>query len=226
MRELERELIALAAAVELPGERDLLPGVRVRLSERRRRPIPWRAAAFALAVLIAALAVAFAVPQARSAILRFLGLSGVHVIRVQELPPAVKGPAAVGERVSLAEAERLAGFRPLLPDLGRPDAVYVGHGGNIVILLYGSPRTRLRLTELQIGSAFIDKFVRPGQRVERVGVDDELGIWIEGQHVVGDLFGQPRLSGNALLWEQRGLTLRLDGHISKKSALQVARSVR
>ena len=72
----------------------------------------------------------------------------------------------------------------------------------------------------------IEKYVRMEQRVERVEVDGQPGIWVEGRHVVSGLFGEPRLAGNVLLWEQEGLTLRLEGRFTKEQALDLARSVR
>ena len=69
MTELERDLRALAAYVDLPGERDLWPGIEARLAHRpaRRR---LRAAAIAIVAAAVAIGIAFAVPPARSAILR------------------------------------------------------------------------------------------------------------------------------------------------------------
>src|SRR5205823_1036388 len=86
MSALELRLRALGQALELPPEPDLAPRVLERL-EGRRRPFPWRrGAVLALALLVLALGAAFAVPQARSAILRFFHLGGVTVIRVETLP--------------------------------------------------------------------------------------------------------------------------------------------
>ena len=62
--------------------------------------------------------------------------------------------------------------------------------------------------------------------MERVEVDGQPGIWVEGEHVVSEPFGLPRLSGNVLLWEQNGLTLRLEGRLTKEQALDIARCVR
>jgi hypothetical protein len=226
--ELDRELRALAAFVDFPVERDLAPGVRGRLAPRPRRMIPWRRLAVAAAiVLVAGLATAMAVPDARTAILRFIGLESVTVIHVDELPPAASGPAAYGESVSLAEAERVTGFRPLLPDIRKPDSVNVNsYSPELVILLWGHPGTRLRLSELRsMGPQTIEKYVLAEQRTERVEVDGHPGIWVEGTHVVSELFGQPRLAGNALLWQQDGLLLRLEGRLSRDQALRIARSV-
>src|SRR5581483_10430830 len=102
MAELERDLRGLSAYVQLPAERDLAPAVRARLAARRRRR-GLRLLAVALAAAAAAIGIAFAVPPARAAILRFFGFEGTTIIRVDKLPPVARGPAASGEKVTLAQ---------------------------------------------------------------------------------------------------------------------------
>lgn len=224
MAELERELLALARRVELPAERDLWPGIQARLAASKAPRRPWlRITAVVAAALAAAIGIAFAVPPARSAILRFLGLEGVTIVRVQTLPAAASGPAVAGQPTTLDGAARRLGFRALLPDIGAPAAVYVDPSGQAVLLLYGKP-TRLRLEETHLG--IYGKIVTIQQQVDRVTVNGGRGVWVTGTHVVNDFFGQPRLSGSALIWEQDGLTLRLEGRIAKALALHIARSVR
>jgi hypothetical protein len=191
-----------------------------------RRHVPWRrAAGIAALVLVVGLAATMAVPDARTAVLRFLGIKGATVIRVDELPPAASAVPEFGESVAIAEAERVVGFRPLLIDGRSPDDVRIDRFSPVfIVLLYGEPGVRLRLTETVGG--MIEKYARVEQRVERVEVNGEPGIWIEGRHVVFEPFGLPRLSGNVILWEQEGLTLRLEGRFTKEQALDLARSVR
>jgi len=224
MAELERELRLLGAAIEVPPEPDLVRTVRARITEREPRRIARRPLVVVLAVLAVAAGVAFAIPQARSAILRFFGLENVTVVRVHELPPAIRGPGAIGERLSLADAEHRIGFAPLLPDLGPPDAVYLDPGGELLVLLYGRP-VRVRLSEFRAHYS-LEKFVAAEQLVQRVRVGARPGLWIQGPHVVAELFGQPRLSGNALIWQRAGLTLRLEGRLSRDQALRLASSIR
>lgn len=225
MPDLERELRAAAAYVELPAERDLVPALRARLVSGPGRRLPWRRVAAAAAfVVVVALATTMAVPDARTAVLRLLGIKGATVIRVDELPPAASSVRPFGEAVSLAEAERVVGFRPLLPDLGSPDRISIDRFAPLfVVLEYGRP-IRLRLTEMDVG--LIEKYTSAGKRVERVSVDGRPGIWVKGRHVVSEPFGVPRIAGNVLLWEQAGLTLRLEGRLAKQRALEIARTVR
>jgi hypothetical protein len=176
-------------------------------------------------VLVVSLAATMAVPDARTAVLRFLGIKGATVIRVDELPPASAAPQEYGESVTLMEAERVVGFRPLVIEGGEPDDVRIDRfSPYFIVILYGDPNVRLRLTEMVGG--LTQKYARVEQRVERVRVGGEPGIWVEGRHVVSEPFGLPRLSGNVLLWEQDGLTLRLEGKFTKEQALELANSVK
>jgi Domain of unknown function (DUF4367) len=226
--DLERDLAALAAFVDVPEERDLVPAIRARLRQQRERRhvVPWRrAVGIAALVLVVGVAATMAVPDARTAVLRFLGIKGASVIRVDELPPTATSPPKFGESVGIAEAERVVGFRPLLVDGRSPDDVRIDRFSPYYIVLhYGEPGVRLRLTEMVGG--VIEKYARADQPVERVEVDGQPGIWVEGRHVVSEPFGLPRLSGNVILWEQDGLTLRLEGRFTKDEALELARSVR
>ena len=100
-----------------------LPAVRARLKAARapaRRGRWRRAAGIAALVLVVGLAATMAVPDARTAVLRFLGIKGATVIRVDELPPAATAPPEFGESVGIEEAERVVGFRPLLVDGREP----------------------------------------------------------------------------------------------------------
>jgi len=225
MAELERDLRSLAAFVELPAERDLWPGIDARLAVRRGRR--WlRAAAATLVAATLGVGIAFAVPPARSAILRFLGLEGVSIVRVEKLPPAGTGPGAIGRRVTLDRAKHMLAFDPLVPGIGAPDAVYVDPNQMLLTLIYGKHDVRLRITELIAGAPAFTKIVGISQGVERVHVNGHPGYWIQGEHVVSGLFGEPELSASALIWEQLPVTVRLEGRMTKAQALRIARTFR
>jgi hypothetical protein len=240
--ELERELRAVR--VEWPPEPNLGPRVRARVVEAPPRLFPWRRTlVVALAVLAVAVAAAFAVPSARTAILRWLGLTHVKVVRVDRLPPTRRLSAAdLGTRTTLADVARRAGFSPLVLRQ-RPDSVYVGltgGGGSRVSFVYGEvSKPRLLLGEFRgVGvTKFVQKLAVPGTTVERVRVGGDPGLWIGGApHAVyfaqpgsfQDIFvDEPLLAGNTLVWERPdGLTLRLEGDLDKDDALALAKSLR
>jgi hypothetical protein len=228
MPELEAVLVELGRSVEFPATPDLAGVVRDRLEARRARLRPL---AIALAVVVVALGAALAVPSARTALLDLLGLHGVHVVRVDELPvvPA-NGELDLGRRVTLDEARRRAPW--LLETDARPDRVYLDSSlpGAKVTFLWGTPsKPRLLLTEFN-GRAYITKLIEPGTTVERVDVGDE-GAWFEDPHVVAfrdrnGIFRESsaRLAASTLLWQQGDVTLRLEGDLSKEDAVRIARS--
>src|SRR2546421_4866785 len=124
--DLERELRSLE--IEWPPT----PELRLVLEPRRRRSRRPLLAAVALG--LAALAAAFAVPQSRGAILRFLHLGGESIQFVQTLPPAEQRPleAGLGPAVSEAEAKaRIAAL--LLPPAGR---LRLHERGGVVSLVF------------------------------------------------------------------------------------------
>lgn len=243
MSGLVQELTALAVDA-FPETPDIAASVRARLDAERVQP-GWgrrrRALALALAVLAVAIGAAFAVPQARSTILGWLGFGGVQVQFVDRLPPVVADRTpAVGVPVSLDEARARVSFRVLVPReaLGAPDAVYVGHFTvDEVTLLYGRPRSvRLLLTELdgRLDIPVARKLIQGVTHATQLSIGGRPAIWIEGApHEFlfitpkGLVVSAPlRLDKNTLLWQQGGLVLRLEGDLSLAQALKIAHSLR
>jgi hypothetical protein len=236
---LELRLRALGHELELPAEPDLAAGVLQRLSLSGARPFHWRrAAALALALLAVAVATAFAVPQARTAILHFFHLGGATVIRVETLPPAVERSQAGGLGTPLPrdEAERRLGFRLLVPPFKGegPSRVYVvGDSlGTVIVRWRGR---RLLLSEFpSFGAQALKKLAASGTMVDPVTVDGRTGLWIEGApHTLTffdrDIGFQERtilIRGNVLLWLRGRLTLRLEGNLTRSQAIALAQTVR
>lgn len=229
MSELERELRTLGAALDLPPTPDLTTRVSRELRPRART-IPWRRVV--VAALAAALAVgtAFAVPPARSAILRFFGVGAVRIELVDRLPEVrPTSPLDLGSRIAADEAPF-----PLVRSarLGDPDAVYVRRG--VVTLLYGSPeRVRLLVTEIEgppFDTAVVKKLAAGGTTadfVELMGSPSASAVWIEGlPHAVRLPGGPTRLAGNTLVWRRGELTLRLEGAETRRQAVEIAESLR
>jgi hypothetical protein len=230
MTELEQRLTALGRVVEWPQTPELALRVAPRLEPRgRRRAVPRRALVFALAVLLLAVAVAFAVPSARTAILRFFGLHGVTIERVDRLPPAEERPLGVnlGRVVPADEVEHAVGFRPLLPPVAHRPTFYVSGGFVSVLLATPKPVLLTQFAASAGGPGLLKKLAGAGTFVTGVTVNGGFGLWIRGKaHVFISPQAPPRLAGNVLLWEQGPLTFRLEGHLTLAEALKIARSIK
>jgi hypothetical protein len=214
MTDLELELRDLAAHLEVPPAPPLLGGVLARLARRRRRR---RRLVFAVAIGIAALAVAFAVPGSRASLLRFFHLRGATVTLVDSLPP-LESRGSLGQPIPFDGAP----FRLLLPSGRRPEQVYAGDGG------YWLRYPGLLLFEFESGpgTEIIKKAALGKTDVEYVEVDGEPGIWIGGRHAVYLPGGKARAAGHTLIWKHGRLTLRLEAAVGRERALAIARSVR
>jgi hypothetical protein len=213
MAELERDLRQLP--VDWPPTPDL--AARLELAPRRLH----RRRLAVAALVAAAVGAAFAVPQSRSAILRFFHLGGVTVERVGTLPPAAERPLAsgLGSPVGGAEAARVLGA-DFLPRSHGP----LYERGGFVSTLLATPEPVL-LSEF--GSAEMIKKLATSA-VEPVEVAPGVpGLWLSGaRHAVFFPGTAPRLAGNVLVWASGGVTYRLEGRgLDRSRALRVAREV-
>jgi len=142
-----------------------------------------------------------------------------------------------GERITLREARARMEGALLLPDtpkLGKPDQVYaLGTSQNDgVVLVYreslpplGDTGLSLVLTEVpgDIEPAYLAGETAVGSKLDRVSVDGRPGYW----SAAGSLPQMDRhLPSNVLLWEQRGVALRLEADPPKEQAIRIAESVR
>jgi hypothetical protein len=212
MTDLERELRTLR--VEWPPT----PDVAGRL-ELRRRPRR-RALVAAVALVAVALAAAFAVPQSRSAILRFFHLRGVTVEQVDTLPPAQEVPlsSGLGGIVDDERARQVLGG-PFLP--AEHGTLYERDG--IVSTLLRGP---VLLTEFG-APEFLKKFVTSNVEWVEV-VPGAQGLWVSGPPHVVFFFpsASPRLAGNVLVWATDRRTYRLEGpDLTRDDALRLAREI-
>jgi hypothetical protein len=243
MTELERALVSLGRELEVPEAPDAVTAVLARLEPRREGRTfraPRRLAVAVALVLLAALLATLAIPDARSALFRALHIGGASIELVDELPEVPAGPdleLTLGQRVTLADARRDAGFDVRLLE-EEPDAVYLGDRGT-VWLLYGSPeRPRLLLAQTPFHSVdqelLLKKVAAGGTKVELVSVGGAKGAFLSGDpHFLFllDELGSPvedsaRLAGNVLLWSEGGIAFRLEGDVDRETARELAESLR
>jgi hypothetical protein len=244
---LESRLAALAPEIAFPATPALAASVtaELRRPSRRatwRRPLT-RGAALALAALLLLAAVAAAVG---------IGLGGLRLVfgpaSFSPLPSMAVGPG-LGQATTLAEARNAISFTlriPKLPELGDPDLVYLAKPpeGGVVTLLFSprpgfpaDPSTGIGLIITQfradIGPEVFEKLIDSGVRVTPTRVNGIDAWWVAGgEHFFfyRDPAGRVvdatlRLAGDTLIWEENGITHRVEGAPSLDGAVRVAEAL-
>jgi hypothetical protein len=242
MASVEEALRDLAAHLDIPASEFTAPRVRARLEgghQTVRRPSLRPRLLAVAAVFVLAVLVVGAIPGARHAVADWLGVRGVHI---EHRAPTVTVTSArtveelgLGRQATLSEARRRVRGLLVPARLGAPDRVWVRDDRPEVSLVYlDGDRVGTLITEFTAGaSEFFDKMLGRDATLEPVTVNGGRGVWIEG----GDHFlfvrgrngvlleDHGRLAGNALIWEQGRVTIRLEGPFTKADALAVATSM-
>jgi hypothetical protein len=158
------------------------------------------------------------------------------------------GNLLLGERMTLKEAQARVNFPILVPNpalLGSPDEVYLRHreDGDMVSFVY-YPRSELPVVaETGVGlllvqfeapenAFFMEKGVAPSNEVRIVDVNGDDALWLGGAHYLliapdpsleGDM-GQrtARTAASVLLWDEDGVTYRLESELSMAQAVTLA----
>jgi hypothetical protein len=232
MAELERDLREAGRLLAFPPEPDLVPRVRAHLGEAGPRGFGFprrRVLVLALAVLVVAVGAAFAVPSARTAILRFFHVGGETIERVDTLPNAPRRSpiAGLAGPMSVEDVTKRAGFNPILPP--KHGGIYAEDG---ILATYIRPHVVLTEARGELGMS--KKFASPQTRIEPLRVNEHDGMWISGApHVVtyfdsqgGGQMKNVRIAGNTLVWAYGSVTLRIEGPLTQAQALSLASSIR
>lgn len=216
----------------------------------RTRPPLWRPLAAAASVVAVVLALTLAVSAtARRAVADLLGVVGIHITFDEEARSGAEGTTRLrlGERVDLRTARRLAGFRVSVPSRdvtsGLGPAVYydsrVGSTG-MVSLVY--PADAVRLDNLDflvtqfaaaVDEAYLKKLATAEGGVAFTEVRGAAAYWVGHRHLLYYVRGETepveepaRVAGRVLLWEDDGITYRVEGAPSLQAARRVALSLR
>ena len=197
-------------------------------------------------------------PEARNAIADRLGLPGVLIRWVDEVPAPepsqVGAPLRLGRQVTLDEAQAAVDFPLRIPTavgFDPPDEIYLLDKDYSAMVSFVYPAAPGLPASDQTGvGALLTQFRGEADRgmiekglpddgaqathLKAVSVGGEPGFWISGAphaffvvcYGAGDCRQEwYRLAGNVLLWEQDGVTLRLESALSLEDALAIAESV-
>ena len=136
---------------------------------------------------------------------------------------------------TLENAKKQSNFPIRLPayptDLGAPDYVFYQNQAPMVILAWMDPtdsdRVRLSLHEIAPGSAIVKKF-EPSV-IQETAVKGHYAVWTEGPYILQVKSGGYDLSrlveGHALIWEEAGITYRLETDLPLEETIKIAVSL-
>lgn len=254
---LEIDALLRRTAGELTYPRT--PDITSAVSARLREPAPvsvivwllgtvrrwWWKPAFRMFIAVSAVAlvvvsVALAIPQSRTALAEFFGLSRVRVEMGPQLSPTppVLSPDSFARPASLRSAQEAVDFPLRFPTSDGlrqdPDAMYVqGEGSQTPVVIFVYEEQRLDL--YQSSQALFYKRASDPSLVQEIEFAGHPALWIaEGGHIASFLDEQGRMViesrrtvGRAtLLWEEQGITYRLETSLSREEAIRVAESLR
>ncbi|MEU5566471.1 hypothetical protein [Micromonospora musae] len=235
MDDLERELRDLSQWLRTPDAPELTGRVRARIAA----PAPsWRRWRYHLAAVLVVLLVAVLPPgraalaDAVAGVLRF---AGVDIATAPGSPPPADAPSPLPSQLSLslAEAQPQVRFPLRVPaGLGPLDQVLVADPDNtgacrVATLVFRGGAVRLDTFDGRIDPVYLKRVTEPG--TEWVRVDGAFAVWVAGPHDLTyvDRTGvtrvqTARLAASTLIWEEAGVTYRLEGDLPKAEAIGIA----
>ncbi|WP_112248839.1 hypothetical protein [Kribbella monticola] len=191
--------------------------VRRSLADRLRSR--WRALLALLAVLVGG---AVVISPVRATVAEWLNIGGVEARPVGQSPSTTPTVPPVSGQLGLQEAERVAGFAPVVPRaLGAPARIAASPG---FVAMSWTTGERLEQFEAEPSPRYIKKYY---MELEVVGSVN--GFWFKApyQLVLVDKTGKEKMiraAGPTLVWVHEGRTYRLEGVENKERATEIALS--
>jgi hypothetical protein len=154
---------------------------------------------------------------------------------LQATPTPIASYLSLAGETSLAEAKSQAGFEIRLPgypeDLGAPDLVFLQDmSGPAVLLVWlkSGNEEEVELSLLEMGpGTFAGKGVP--EVIQETTVNGHPALWTQGPHLLQFKSGYDLVNlvvkGNLLIWEDVGITYRLESDLSMAEAIKIAESL-
>ncbi|MBB5872528.1 hypothetical protein F4553_005962 [Allocatelliglobosispora scoriae] len=238
MDDLEKELRDLSSWLTTPDAPDVTAAVRNRLTAKPKPRRRWR---YYLAAVVVALLVGLLPPgraalaDAVTSLLRFAGIT-VDTSSGPVPHSASPSPLPSQRSAALVEAEQKVRFPIRVPALlGQPEQVLIADPDasgtyRVVTLVYRGGALRLDAFDGSLDPMFTKQ--SGGQDITWTQVGGDFALWIGGPHDVAyvDRAGQvrietARLAASTLIWQEAGVSYRLEGDLNQFQALEIAESL-
>ncbi|GAA4371288.1 hypothetical protein [Nocardioides caricicola] len=220
---LVRDLVALGRVADVPPPSDELAAAVLRRVTAPPRPSWWTRQRRVVALVVTAILLALlAAPPVRAAVADWFGFGGVRV----EIGGSDQGSAPPPTGVT-GDAPVAVDF-PVhtLTALGEPDGVEVSPDRRIVSMSWTTEDGVVRLDQLDGRLDF--SMAKRAPDVTFVTVSGGGALWFDDPHevwVLGDPEAHaPRLAGHTLIWPAGATTLRLEGEVDLRTAIEIAES--
>ena len=152
------------------------------------------------------------------------------------MPSLIPMLEEIAGETTLPDAQLVTEYPILLPtyppDLGQPDRVFVQDAdGPMTILVWMDAeqpdQVRMSLHFIPRGSWAIEKLAPVA--VEETSVNGSRAVWAVGPYPIrlenGDMQVIRLVNGHVLIWEQGGITHRLESNLSMEEAIEAAESL-
>jgi hypothetical protein len=244
----EMNLRAIARAFPYPPTPDIARTVTLRL-EQRISPRPSFRLAWIAAALVVILAALLAIPPVRAQLAEWIQVGVVRIFlggatptpelttTPQPSPTLLPSLLDLDGETTLDYARQLAGFPVLLPsyasDLGPPDHVFLQElDAPFLILVWVDHQhpgqVALSLQTFSPGSITAEKW--DPVTIDQTMVHGNSAVWVTGPYLIrlrnGNMDMRRLVDGNVLVWEQDGLTYRLETTLSMTEAVKIAESLK
>ena len=143
----------------------------------------------------------------------------------------------IAGETTLAGAQKKAEYQILFPTypagIGEPDRVFVQDAdGPMTILVWldaqHPEQVKMSLHFIPKGSWAVEKFAP--QAIDETSVNGRRAIWAVGPYPLllrnGDMKIERLINGNVLIWEDGGVTYRLETDLSMEDAVRIAESLK
>jgi hypothetical protein len=247
--ELEAALRDLGAHLDLgkasttAGSAELIASILEQIATAKAEPPPRRRQRSRLLVAAAAAGVVvlgslLAIAPTRDAIASWLGLGTVRITTTSDAPPPTADRPDTATSVELEAAERAV---PFVIKTADPTSAGTALGVSVdpavpfgLVEIRYEQFTLVELTSAPGPVPQLEKLIGPGTGITSVSVGDHPGFWFDGApHALA--YVRPdgetaldtiRRAGNVLLWEDGGVTYRIEGAASLDEAQAIASSLR
>jgi hypothetical protein len=252
--ELESRLHNAARSFPYPPTPDIAAAVSQQMRQPARRTLRPRRLALAAAIILAILFALLSVPQVRAAVADILRIGAIIIHLTEPSPtPTTVGPTTTAQvtiiplsildlagETTLEAARKKVNYSLRLPtyppDLGLPDHVYLQQidGPFVVMAWVDRQNPRKVKLSLHILGPYTNGYGEKGnpKLIAHTRVHGNEAAWLEGPHLLQyyvehrvEIDLRRLVTGNVLVWEENGLTYRLETDLSMEEAVKIAESL-